>query len=254
MKNNVALMALLACTVLISTVFILTVNAEITPPPNDIDPGTETPTNTSLGMTIDTFSMTMSSTETTYTYTIEAAGTGSADIVKGYYSIWVYGGDGESGAQESWEASPIDEEHSYGSHEYKEEFFGTGPEGSWSTWKWKFHSSGPIDDSNRARFEDPESYWGPIDHMLLYIRGYAEDGTWDQDSEDITEEYTGIPSSSSDDDTTDDDTTDDDTTDDDTTDDDTNDEKKDDSPGFEFSIIALGLIITMVILVRRRKP
>jgi len=258
MKRNSLTYAALAAGLLMCLLLVPWTNAEITPPEPNVEPGSETPTNTALSVEITSFTMDLTTTETTYDYTINALGTGSDDIVQGYYSIWVYGsGQGESGAQENWEASPIDEEHEYGVHQYKEEFFGTGPEGSWSTWKWTFHSQGPIDDNNRARFEDPESFWGPIDHMLLWIRGYAEDGTWDQDSHDITKEYTGIDPGSGDDDTTDDDTTDDDTTDDDTTDDDTTDDDTsdddDDSPGFGVVMAVSALVISAVFIIRRKR-
>ncbi len=62
------------------------------------------------------------------------------------------------------------------------------------------------------------------------IRGYAEDGTWDQDSEDITKEYTGIdPSSADDDDTSEEE------------------DEGNDSPGFEISLIAGVIMITTII-------
>jgi len=228
---------------------------EITLPSDNEDPNDANPTNPSLEMAISSFNMEISTTDSSYDYTMTATGTGSDDFIKEFYCIWAYG-EGGGVPQQSWEGSPIDEDHSYGSHEYKEEFFGTGPERSWSTWKWTFHSQGPIDDNNRARYEDPASYWGPIDHMLLYIRGYANDSTWDQDSEDITKEYTGIdPSSADDDDSTiDDDTTDDDTTvDDDTTDDDTSDDDGDDSPGFEMVIIVSAVILASIFIIRRKR-
>ncbi|MDG6225789.1 MAG: hypothetical protein QCI82_09790 [Candidatus Thermoplasmatota archaeon] len=216
---------------------------------NDVDPGSETPTDPSIGVEITKFSMEMSSTDTVYDYTIYAEGTASDDVIKGYYSIWVYGDDG-SGPQQSWEESPIDEDHSYGDHQYHEEFFGTGPEGSWSTWKWTFHSKGPIDDNNRARFEDPESYWGPITEMLLFVRCYSEDGTWDQDSEDIMKEYTGIdPSSDGDDGEPDDDKSGDDVPGNGTSEEDEGDE----TPGFEISLMIGAVAIVILITIRSRK-
>ncbi len=224
-------------------------NVEITPPSDNDDPGEATPTNPSLGLSIDSFTMETTSTETSYDYSIQATGTGSDDIIKGFYCIWGYG-DGGGHPQQIWKESPIDEENLYGSHEYKEEFFGTGAGGSWTTWKWTFHSSGPIDDNNRDRFEDPDTYWTGLESMVLYVRGYDADGNWDQDSEDITEEYTGTSSSSSSDDGDDDDTDDDDTVDDDTSDDD---DDGDDSPGFEISLIVAALVIFAVIIVRRKR-
>ncbi|MBN1389797.1 MAG: hypothetical protein JXA22_04040 [Candidatus Thermoplasmatota archaeon] len=221
---------------------------EITPPSDNEDPAQATPTDPSLKLTIDSFTMDISSTETSYDYTITATGTGSDDIIKGFYCIWAYG-EGGGGPQQSWEGSPIDEEHSYGGHDYNEEFFGTGTDGSWSTWKWTFHSKGPIDDNNREKFEDPESYWMGLESMILYVRGYDENGDWDQDSKDITSEYTGIGSSGGDDDTSDDDTVDDDTSDDDTADDD-NDK---DSPGFEIYLIACACAIATLMFIKRRK-
>lgn len=250
MKSQKIVYTLVAAGLLLSLISVTWATAEVTTPSNDVDPGSETPTNPSLGMEITSFTMETTSTETSYDYTIQAEGTGSDEIIKGFYCIWGYG-DGHGSPQQPWEGSPIDEENSYGSHEYKEEFFGTGPEGSWSTWKWTFHSAGPIDDNNRDKFEDPETYWTGLESMVLYVRGYAEDDTWDQDSEDITKEYTGIDSSSSDDD----DTSDDDTTDDDTSDDDTSEEEdgKDDSPGFEISIMVAAILISAVIIIRRRR-
>jgi len=172
-----------------------TSEVEITPPSDNEDPGEADPTNPSIGMSIDSFNMEFSTTDTHYDYTIQATGSGSDGIIAAFYSIWAYGGGG-GGPERSWEEGPIDEDNSYGDYEYREEFFGTGPEGSWSTWKWTFHSKGPIDGDNKNRFEDPESYWQGLDSMVLYVRGYDMNGDWDQDSEDITEEYTGIKSSS----------------------------------------------------------
>ena len=219
---------------------------EMTPPSDDVDPGSETPTNPSLGFTIDTFTMDISFTETTYDYTIQATGSGSDDVVKAYYCMWAYA-QGHGGPEQSWEESPIDEEHSYGDHEYKEEFFGTGPGGSWSTWKWTFHSAGPLTESNKERYENPENYWAGLDSIILYVRGYDSEGDWDQDSEDITEEYTGMESSGS--------PGDDDTGDDDTGDDDGNEtgEESDDSPGFGITMAAAVLIVSALILIKRRK-
>lgn len=222
------------------------IEIEITPPSDNDDPGEATPTNPSLQMNINSFTMDMSSTETSYDYTITATGTGSDDIIKGFYCIWAYG-EGGGGPQQGWEESPIDEEHSYGGHEYKEEFFGTGADGSWSTWKWTFHSKGPIDDNNRDKFEDPESYWMGLESMILYVRGYDDNVEWDQDSKDITSKYTGITSSSGDDD---DDTSDDDTSDDDTSDDD---DDGDDSPGFEGYLITAAFAISTIMIIKRRR-
>ncbi|MFO8052122.1 MAG: hypothetical protein R6V01_10575 [Thermoplasmatota archaeon] len=212
---------------------------EITPPSNDVDPKSEDPTNDSLGVTIDNFDMEFSSQGTTYDYQITATGSGSDDIIQMYYCIWSYS-EGHGSSYESWEESPIDEEHSYGDHYYNEEFMGTGPGGSFSSWEWTFHSSGPLDDSNRDRYEDPESYWQGLDSLVLYIRGYDAEGEWDQDSEDITEEYTGISSGSSDDDDT---SGDDDSSDDDDTSGDDDDE---DSPGPGTALIA-GSIMTAIV-------
>ena len=218
---------------------------EITPPSDSDDPEDANPTNPSLDVNIVSFDMELSTTDSSYDYTMTATGTGSVDIIKGFYCIWAYG-EGGGGPQQQWEESPIDEEHSYGTHEYKEEFFGTGSDGSWTTWKWTFHSKGPIDDNNRNKFEDPESFWIGLESMVLYVRGYDGNGEWDQDSKDITSEYTGIASSYGDD-------GDDDKSDDDIADDDSSKDDGDDSPGFEGYLIAAAFAISTLMIIKRRR-
>ena len=149
---------------------------------------------------------------------------------------------------------PIDEDHTYEDHSYQEEFHGTGSDESWSTWEWSFHSTGPLDDSNKDEFEDPESYYQGA-KIILFVRVYGSEG-WNQDSIDITEEIIG--GTSEDDDTTGDDDTvgDDDTTGDDDTvgDDDTKDDDEgDDTPGFSLYLLLVSVILAVIFVGSRRR-
>lgn len=191
MKRRSPIFGLWGCALLVIALLAFGGNALVSAPERTEDPSKVTPTAPSMNIKIDDFKKDLSTTETSYSYTMEATGTGCDEAVQGFYTIWAY--SGASGhAQQSWKEGPIDENRSYGSHAYREQFFGTGPEGSWSTWKWIFHSTGPIDDSNRQEFEDPGSYWAGLDRMVLYVRIYNDEENWNQASKDITEEYTGI--------------------------------------------------------------
>ena len=212
---------------------------EITPPDPMEDPR-QTPTAPSLSIDIDDFDMDLTVDVASYDYVMEATGTGSVDIVEAYYCIAMYGESGEAMGSYSWQKAPIDEEHGYGGQAYKEEFYATGTGGSWTTWKWYFHSSGPIDDNNRNKFESPDDFYTGVGSVKLHIRAYQEDGTWNQDTEDITQEYLGKESTGDDDDTDDDEPL-------------TGDGETDDTPGPALPAIVASTFLMAAILIHGRR-
>ncbi len=212
---------------------------EITPPDPEEDPR-QTPTAPSLSIDIDQFDMDLDTEEGAYDYVMETTGTGSADIVEAYYCIAMYGESGEAMGSYSWKKAPIDEEHEYGGQSYQEQFYATGTGGSWTAWKWYFHSSGPIDDSNSNRYESPEDYYTGVGSVKLHIRVYQEDGTWNQDTEDITQEYLGKESTGGDDDTDDDDPL-------------TEDGETEDSPGLALPAVVASTFLMAAILIHGRR-
>ena len=209
-----------------------------TPPdlylPTEEDPADATPTDPSISVSIDNFNteFTMGSSE--YELIQEASGAGEASIYKCAYALVYYPEDGSS-TLTSWELGPMDVSHTYGDMSYEERFMGKTSEDSWDTWEWYFKSTGPSDTSEIQKYTDESGYWNTIDKVVFYVRAFDDEGNWNQDSLDVTDEM--MPDSEDGDDTGDD------TGDDDKGDD----EESDDSPGAGLTLISFGAIISVVI-------
>ncbi len=202
------------------------------------DPKIGMPTDTTLLIEIDDYDFSYSQNGETYTMEQSAEGTGEAYIYTCAYVFVYYGKDGHVQVG-SWETGPIDEDHTYGSHSYTEEFRGTGAEGSWTSWEWDFMSSGPFEED--THYEDDQDYWDQLASIHLFVRAFNEEGGWNQDSINILEQ---LEDSYMDDLSDDDDGGEEPTSDDD----------RDDRTGFGTILILPAVLITLLgMYIKKRK-
>jgi len=121
---------------------------------------------------------------------------------------------------------------------------GDGGADDWTKWGAYHFGKRPWDeDSDPPGVNDTCIDVDEVDHVVVYVRAFSDGDfqNWNQDSRDITDDYFGEDGYTGDDDTGDDDTGDDDTDDD-----------GEDTPGFGILIISIAVIVSIVIVRRRR--
>ena len=222
---------------------------------NTADPGTETPTDTSISVDIaeDDYDFYYGHDDTVEEWTEEFFGTTSGEVHTCAWSKVFYMKDGST-SEIYWETGPMNMPEMTVSGTTMGRYFkgtGTGGADDWSDWDcyqfaerpWDENNDPPAANDSCVNIED-------VEQVKIYVRAFGDEDfqNWNQDSIDVTDEYLG----SIDWEYGDDDIGDDDTGDDDTSGNKTDDDDSEDTPGFGLIMLATAVIIA-VVLVRRRK-
>lgn len=215
---------------------------------NSNDPATETPTDLSISVDIESFDFDYTKGDTHEEWSEEMAGTTSGSVFTCAFTKVFYLKDGstsgECSVQIEWTTGPYNlPKMTMTNTEMQQYFKGMGDEGAddWSQWEEYYWGKAPVDESDGDRGSCVDM--DEVDYVMIFVRAFSDEdfNNWNQDSMDITDYYKGAAG-------------DDDDTDDDDTSGDGNetDEDEEDSPGFGMLIISASLIAA-IFMIRRRK-
>lgn len=215
---------------------------------NSNDPATETPTDLSISVDIESFDFDYTKGDTHEEWSEEMAGTTSGSVFTCAFTKVFYLKDGstsgECSVQIEWTTGPYNlPKMTMTNTEMQQYFKGMGDGGAddWSQWEEYYWGKAPVDESDGDRGSCVDM--DEVDYVMIFVRAFSDEdfNNWNQDSMDITDYYKGA-------------TGDDDDTDDDDTSGDGNetDEDEEDTPGFGMLIISASLVAA-VFMIRRRK-
>lgn len=147
----------------------------------NIDPGTETPTNTAITVKIDALDFTYSKSDNKYKVDWSMSGTTTGDVHHCSITFVYYYDDGSKEVDE-WTEGPFDYSGFFDVTCY---FKGKNSDNDWSSWEFRYKFEGEILEQNDTFV--PEEEGKELTKMIIYVRAYAPDGTWNQDSRTVTD-------------------------------------------------------------------